>query len=289
MANQYSIVFKQEQAHDDVIWSVALKTNKKENFETVVTGSLDNLVKVYNDVMRSWICSEAWRDISHNLPIAASSSLDAHIHLWNLENGKQIKSIVAAPVDDWTLAFSPDPSIWLQVNFFGVESRKKEYSLDMRGKFILSIAYSPDGKYLASGAINGIISIFDMATGKLLHTLEGHAMPICSLTFSPDSRFLVTASDDGYMEIYDVQHANLAGLLSGHASWVLNMAFCSDNTHFVSTSSDKSVKVDVEMRTCVHAFFNHQDQVWGVKCNRNGSKIVSVRDDQEIHIYDCPI
>jgi WD40 repeat protein len=34
---------------------------------------------------------------------------------------------------------------------------------------------SPDGKYLASGAIDGIINIFDIATGKLLHTLEGTA------------------------------------------------------------------------------------------------------------------
>lgn len=34
-------------------------------------------------------------------------------------------------------------------------------------------AQSPDGKYLASGAIDGIINIFDIATGKLLHTLEG--------------------------------------------------------------------------------------------------------------------
>ena len=37
---------------------------------------------------------------------------------------------------------------------------------------------SPDGKYLASGAIDGIINIFDIATGKLLHTLEGkHLFP----------------------------------------------------------------------------------------------------------------
>ncbi|XP_012590375.1 PREDICTED: WD repeat-containing protein VIP3-like [Condylura cristata] len=143
-------------------------------------------------------------------------------------------------VDAWTLAFSPDSQYLAtgthvgKVNIFGVESGKKEYSLDTRGKFILSIAYSPDGKYLASGAIDGIINIFDIATGKLLHTLEGHAMPIRSLTFSPDSQLLVTASDDGYIKIYDVQHASLAGTLSGHASWVLGVAFCPDDTHFVS-------------------------------------------------------
>lgn len=42
-------------------------------------------------------------DISHTLPIAASSSLDAHIRLWDLENGKQIKSIDAGPGKNFTL------------------------------------------------------------------------------------------------------------------------------------------------------------------------------------------
>uniref|UniRef100_A0A8C0RVD8 Superkiller complex protein 8 n=1 Tax=Canis lupus familiaris TaxID=9615 RepID=A0A8C0RVD8_CANLF len=147
---------KNKVTHDDAIWSVAWGTNKKENSETVVTGSLDDLVKVWK-----W-CDERldlqWSleghqlgvvsvDISHTLPIAASSSLDAHIRLWDLDNGKQIKSIDAGPVDAWTLAFSPDSQYLAtgthvgKVNIFGVESGKKEYSLDTRGKFILSIAY----------------------------------------------------------------------------------------------------------------------------------------------------
>ncbi|CAD7672716.1 unnamed protein product [Nyctereutes procyonoides] len=171
-------------------------------------------------------------------------------------------------MDAWTLAFSPDPQYLAtgthvgKVNISGVER-----------KFILSITYSPDGMYLTSGAIDGAINIFDIATGKLQHTLEGLVIPIRSLTFSLASQLLVTTSDDGYIKIYDV----------------LNVAFCPDDTHFMSSSSDKSVKVwDVGTRTCVHSFFNHQDQVWGVKYNGNGSKIVSVGDDQEIHVYDCP-
>ena len=54
---------------------------------------------------------------------------------------------VSLLVDAWTLAFSPDSQYLAtgthmgKVNIFGVESGKKEYSLDTRGKFILSIAY----------------------------------------------------------------------------------------------------------------------------------------------------
>lgn len=48
-------------------------------------------------------------DISHILPIAASSSLDAHIRLWDLENGKQIKSIDAGPGKNFTLGKSTVP------------------------------------------------------------------------------------------------------------------------------------------------------------------------------------
>jgi len=61
---------------------------------------------------------------------------------------------------------------------------------------------SPDGKYIASGAIDGIITIFDVAAGKVVQTLEGHAMPVRSLCFSPNSQMLLTGSDDGHMKLY---------------------------------------------------------------------------------------
>lgn len=75
----------------------------------------------------------------------------------------------------------------------------------MRGWIIiLDIMQSKDGKYVASGAIDGFINVFDVESGKLVHTLEGHAMTIRSITFSPDSQLLLTAADDGHMKMYDV-------------------------------------------------------------------------------------
>lgn len=325
----YSVVFKQEEAHEDGIWTVAWAKSDKDGMENIVTGSLDDMVKCWhweNDELKLRWTLEGHQlgvisvDINPTGTVAASSSLDSHIRLWDLEVGQQMRSIDAGPgidaaegggkpcpikanpvffrrkVDAWTLTFSPDGKFLAsgshsgKINLFRVEDGKKETSMDTRGKFTLSIAYSPDGKFIASGAIDGIVNIFDLQSGKLLHTLEGHAMPIRSLCFSPDSQLLATASDDGHIKVYDVQHANLAGTLSGHGSWVHSVHFCPDNTHFVSSSADRTVKVwNAGTRQCVASFYDHLEQVWQAKYNGNGSKIVSVSDDKAIHIYDCPI
>ena len=50
---------------------------------------------------------------------------------------------------------------------------------------MLSVAYSPDGKRLACGSMDGTVCIFDSTTGALLHCLEGHYKPVRSLTFTP--------------------------------------------------------------------------------------------------------
>lgn len=55
-------------------------------------------------------------------------------------------------------------------------------------KFVLSVAYSPDGRRLACGAMDGTVAVFDVPSGKLLHTLTGHHKPVRGLSFTPGAR-----------------------------------------------------------------------------------------------------
>ncbi|RWS16827.1 WD repeat-containing protein 61-like protein [Dinothrombium tinctorium] len=316
----YSVLFKEEQAHDDGIWSVAWVKGKVDEMNHIVTGSIDDTVKAWQwfgllkklNFLVCFLIRNEERlnlryifeghalgvvsvDINSEGTIAASSSLDSHIRFWDLNSGTQVQSIDAGPVDAWTVCFSPDSKLIAtgsysgKINLYNTETGTREAQLDTKGKFPLTIAFV-NGKSVASGATDGMIKIFDVESGKLVKTLEGHAMPIRSLAFSPDCQFLVTASDDCHLKVYDVQNADPLRTLSGHGSWVLSVSFSPNNNNFASSSSDKTVKIwEVRSNECVHTFSEHTDQVWCCKYNHNGSRLVSVSDDHSILIYECPI
>lgn len=160
-------------------------------------------------------------------------------------------------------------------------------------KFVLSVAWSPDGRRLACGSMDGTISVFDVARAKFLHHLEGHSMPVRSLVYSPnDARVLFSASDDTHVHMYDAEGKSLVGAMSGHTSWVLSVDVSPDGAAIATGSSDRTVRLwDLSMRAAVQTMSNHTDQVWGVSFrpvggNGNwGGRLASVSDDKSISLY----
>lgn len=67
-----------------------------------------------------------------------------------------------------------------------------------------SVAFSPDGKSLASGSQDGTIKLWNISTGKLIGTLTTQKEQVWSVAFNPDGKTLASASQDGIINIWQL-------------------------------------------------------------------------------------
>ncbi len=90
-----------------------------------------------------------------------------------------------------------------QVTLWDVASGRELGALKGHGKGVTGVAFSRDGRLLASSGSDNTIKLWDVATRSELRTLRGHTTNIDSLDFSPDGHLLASASDDGSTFLWD--------------------------------------------------------------------------------------
>jgi WD40 repeat protein len=90
-----------------------------------------------------------------------------------------------------------------QVVFWDTATGREVGRIKGHGKGVTDVAFSRDGKLLASSGTDNTIKIWDVATGSELRTLVGHTANIESMDFSPDGRLLASVGDDGSTFLWD--------------------------------------------------------------------------------------
>jgi hypothetical protein len=128
---------------------------------------------------------------------------------------------------------------------------------------VYSVAFSPNGKTLASGSHDQTVKLWDVSSGRLIRSFEGHKSFVHSVAFSPDGKTIASGSYDHTLKLWDVSSGRNRAL-EGHAEWVQSVAFSPDGKMLASGSTDKSVKLwEVDSGSLINSFGNHDSSLYG--------------------------
>jgi WD40 repeat protein len=152
---------------------------------------------------------------------------------------------------------------------------------------IHSVAFSPDGKHLATGDTSGEIRLYQVADGKQLLTCKGHTGFIWPIAFSPDGHVLASGSDDSTVKMWDIRTGQCLATLQGHSGGIWSVAFSPDGHLLATGSEDQTLKLwNTKSGKCLKTLRGHNNRVTSVAFCPQSTLLVSGSDDQTVKFWD---
>ncbi|RCJ19932.1 hypothetical protein A6S26_04160 [Nostoc sp. ATCC 43529] len=152
---------------------------------------------------------------------------------------------------------------------------------------IFSVAFSPNGKLLATGDTNGEIRLYQVANSQQLMTCKGHTGWVWSVTFSPDGQVLASGSNDQTIKLWDIITGQCLKTLENHSGGVRSVTFNRNGQILASGSDDQTVKLwNVSTGECLKTLQEEGCSVWSVAFSPQDNILASGNDDYKVRLWD---
>ena len=152
---------------------------------------------------------------------------------------------------------------------------------------ILAAAFSPDGKFLATGDSNGEVRLWQVAEAQPLLTYQGHTSWVFSVAWSPDGLTLASGSYDQTVRLWNVNTGQCLKTLPENDS-VLSVAWSPNGRILASGSYDQTVKLwDAQIGSRLKTLSGHTSWVFSIAWSPDGETLAGGGDDQTIRLWDA--
>jgi len=287
----------------------------------LVSGSTltDQAVKVWD--LTTGVLTKSW-NASGNGVQAAAFDLDGHtlatasgngiINLWDFSTDSLVRVLAAHPnpnsYTSVSLAFSPDGRTLITgsgsdvsdaVRLWEVATGRQLRSLDGLRNQVASVAYSPSGKSVAIGTMNGPIKLWDISSGEV-RALVGHGSWVPSMAFTPDGQTLVSGSFDNTVKVWETSTGKLRrsitnpnrfealGSIPHQAIDRINaIALDPSGTVVASGGNDGTIRLwDIASGRELRALNGHSSGVKSLAFHPDGRLLASGAEDATIKLWD---
>ncbi len=209
-----------------------------------------------------------------------------------------------SPPPDTTLVASaksmaPPPDVRTQPAPVAALNRSSDFllarTLTGHQDWVTAVAFSADGRLLASGSWDRTVKLWDLATGREMRTLASQTSGIEAIAFSPDGRWLASEGSDKAVHIWDAATGKDVRVLASRRSpdpldenWDYSLAFSPDGRWLAFGSDDKTVGLwEVATGREVREFTTHPRGVIYVAFSHDGHWLASGDDARTIDIWNA--
>ncbi|MBC7222238.1 WD40 repeat domain-containing protein [Candidatus Bipolaricaulota bacterium] len=228
------------------------------------------------------------------------------VAVWDLAAGTVLYEVKLHTFKVWTVAFSPDGSLLASGAFDGtvkifdlragleagvfvdpeLRSTENPEGTAHTG-WVRCVAFSPDGKYVATSGCDGYVRIWDVQTLRLVQKIRG-GINVYSVAFSSDGKYLAWGNNPG-----EVRLATVGDWKEVRVIPVKNPAFCVafslSGRYLAAAGHQKILWVwDVASGTLVRQFSGHEGRIWGL-CFLTETRLVTTGEDGTFRVWELGI
>ena len=178
---------------------------------------------------------------------AVTGSVDGTLRIWDLNTGKEINQIsvggkvlsaaLSANGKHLVSAGSEGLSVW-DSNTTKLVSKLKGHE-----DAVVFVAYSRDGRFIASGGVDKTIRLWDAVSLKPIGAYLGHTDYVLALVFSNDSKRIYSVSSDNSIRVWSVPSVNALQVWNGHTLTVRWISISDDDQYAITASYDGTARI----------------------------------------------